>query len=191
LPRRGTASQRTETLRGGYYLGADPASPQVGDLKISFEVVKPLTVSIVSRQIGGTFEPYMTQVGRPIQILEVGPLSADTMFAQARSSNSTLTWVLRLVGVLVMWFGFALIFAPLAVLADVLPLLGDIVRLGTGLIAGAASLGISLVIIALAWLFYRPVSRYSSSSSAQARCTAYSVCSNSAKANAPTSDGKL
>ena len=43
------------------------------------------------------------------------------------------------------------------VLADVLPILGNIVEIGNGLVAGIVALVCSLVTIAIAWIFYRPV----------------------------------
>jgi len=68
-----------------------------------------------------------------------------------------MTWILRLVGVLMMFFGFSAIFRPLSVIADVLPIAGTIVGAGTGLVALLLTIPISLVIIAIAWIFYRPL----------------------------------
>jgi hypothetical protein len=45
----------------------------------------------------------------------------------------------------------------LAVLADVLPFLGTMTRMGTGLFAMVIAASVSLLTIASAWLFYRPV----------------------------------
>ena len=79
------------------------------------------------------------------------------MFESARSANSFMTWIVRLVGFLLMFFGLSKLLKPLSVLADVLPILGNIVELGTGLVAGVVALVCSLVTIAIAWIFYRPV----------------------------------
>ena len=56
-----------------------------------------------------------------------------------------------------MYVGLSMVFRPLSVLADVLPILGDIVGMGTGLVAGVIALICALVTIAIAWIFYRPV----------------------------------
>ena len=56
-----------------------------------------------------------------------------------------------------MFFGLSMVFKPLSVLADVLPILGDIVEMGMGLVAGLLALICALVTIAIAWLFYRPI----------------------------------
>ena len=62
-----------------------------------------------------------------------------------------------MVGLVVLAIGFALIMAPLGVIADVIPLLGDIVRLGTGLAAVLFTLIVGTTTIAIAWFYYRPV----------------------------------
>ena len=56
-----------------------------------------------------------------------------------------------------MFIGLFVLFRPLAVVADVLPLLGDMLRMGLGLFAGVMALSLSLVTIAFAWLTYRPL----------------------------------
>ena len=56
-----------------------------------------------------------------------------------------------------MFVGTALVFKPLKILADVLPLAGRIVGAGTGFIAFLLSFVGSTTIIALSWLWYRPL----------------------------------
>ena len=90
-------------------------------------------------------------------MLENGNQSAEAMFATAHAGNRMLTWVLRAVGVLVMFIGFTSVFRPLSVLADVVPFVGNIVGVGTGLVSLLLTVPISLVIIGVAWIFYRPM----------------------------------
>ncbi|MBR2713422.1 MAG: TMEM43 family protein [Kiritimatiellae bacterium] len=133
------------------------AEPRVGDMRIRFSVVTPHEVSLVARQRGDTFIPYVAKSGKKVQMLSDGVKDAAEMFADARSGNSMLTWLLRLGGFLLMFLGLSTILKPLSVLADVLPILGDIVEIGAGIVAALVALVCSLVTIAIAWLFYRPV----------------------------------
>lgn len=142
---------------GGYYLGYAPSSPKIGDLRITFESVDPLEVSLVSRQVGETFEPYLASTGGKIELLELGSLSAEAMFQEAEASNRLMTWVLRFVGCLLMFFGIAAILRPLSVLADVVPFFGNIVGAGTSIVALLIAALFSLVTIAVAWIVYRPL----------------------------------
>ena len=140
------------------YLGQNPASPTIGDVRVSFKRTKPSNeVSIVAKMIGDTFEPYTAKNGRTVSMLSVGTHSAENMFASAHASNTMLTWILRFVGVFLICLSIALILAPLSVLASVIPFLGKLVGVGTGLVSLLFGTAWSLTIIALAWLFYRPL----------------------------------
>jgi len=142
---------------GGFYKGDNPASPSIGDERITFEVVRPTAVSVVARQVGDTFEPYRADAGGAILLVKYGTLSADSMFQASQDENATFTWILRLVGLLLMAMGLGLVFNPLAVVADVLPFAGSLLRGGIGLFALLVAASLSLVTIALAWVFYRPL----------------------------------
>ncbi len=149
--------KKGQAYAGGFYIGDAPDSPQVGDVRISFSVVKPTTISVVAQQDGSTFRPYQTQAGGSVDLLQTGTHSSEEMFAAAHAANRMLTWFLRVAGFLCMFFGLLLVFKPLSVLADVLPVLGTIVGAGSGLIAFLAAAPLSLVTIAIAWVVYRPL----------------------------------
>lgn len=141
----------------GFYIGDDPASPQIGDTRIKFTVAKPADVSVIAKQVDNTFEPYATSAGGTIELLEPGVHSAEAMFQKAQESNNTLTWTLRLVGCVLMFVGLNALFKPLSVFADVLPILGNIVGAGTAIISFLLAAVLSLITIAIAWVFYRPL----------------------------------
>lgn len=152
-----SGSEKLSFADGGIYLGENPKKPAVGDYRIRYEVVPLETLSVVGRQSGNSFEGYRTKAGDELLLVENGNVSAATMFDNAMSANNLLSWILRVVGLVVLAIGFALIMAPLGVIADVIPLLGDIVRLGTGLAAVLFTIIIGTTTIAIAWFYYRPV----------------------------------
>jgi len=142
---------------GGFYLGRNPANPEVGDSRITYAVALPGEVSIVSKLMGNSFEPFMAKAGGSIEMLATGKQSADSMFVSAQETNKIVTWLLRGLGVLLMFIGFSMLFRPLSVIADVLPIAGNIVGVGTNIVAFFLAIPISLVVIAIAWIFYRPL----------------------------------
>jgi len=141
----------------GFYIGAYPQSPRVGDIRVQFKVVKPAEVSVIAKQVRNTFEPYHTKAGGTIELLQTGVHTADAMLQKEQESNTQLTWILRLVGFLLMLVGLNSVFKPLSVIASFLPILGTIVSAGTGLISFLLSGILSLVTIAIAWIAYRPL----------------------------------
>ncbi len=149
---------RLQVTDGGYYLGANPLEPTIGDVKVKFKVVHPTEVSIVGKQTGSLVGPYQTlQAGYDVELLELGRMSDKEMFAAAQSRNSTMTWVLRLIGFGMMFFGLFAIGRPFAVVADFIPFIGSFFRVGIGLFAGLLAFGLSFITIAIAWIFYRPL----------------------------------
>lgn len=148
------------TLRpddGGYYLGASPQSPAIGDVRIRFEVVRPATVSVVGVQTGNSFAAYQASAGDSVLLVDEGTHTAAEMFQAAQAANSLLTWVLRVVGWLLMFLGLLLIFKPIAVFGDVVPLFGSMLGAGLGVFSFLLASGLALVTVAVAWLVYRPL----------------------------------
>lgn len=139
------------------YVSRDPASPAIGDARITFKAVRPATVSVVARQVGDSFEPYLAKAGGSVDLLEYGQKSADAMFQAAQAANTTLTWILRGGGFLLMFLGLVMVFKPIAVFGDVIPIVGTLLGAGLAVFAGAVAAALSLVTIAISWLVYRPL----------------------------------
>ncbi|OGQ91057.1 MAG: hypothetical protein A2289_05165 [Deltaproteobacteria bacterium RIFOXYA12_FULL_58_15] len=139
------------------YIGSNPGSPEVGDVRITFTKVPQGKVSLFSQQSGNTFQPYQTKAGKALERLQMGTVSAAQMFEQAQQENVVFTWILRIIGFILMFAGVSMVFRPIAVVADVVPIVGDILRMGFGIVAFAVAAPLTLVTIAIAWLVYRPV----------------------------------
>jgi hypothetical protein len=148
---------KLKVSNGAFYLGADPASAQIGDARISFSVVQPGDVSVISKQTGKTFEPYHASAGMDIEMLKGGIQGAQAMFQQALKENTIFTWILRAVGWFMMFLGLVLFFRPISVLGDVIPAVGSLLAFGTGLFAFVISAVLSIGTVAVAWIAYRPV----------------------------------
>jgi Transmembrane protein 43 len=152
---RAGTSARVED--GGIYIGADPSQPRIGDLRISYHVAAEGPVSVIARQDRSDFGEYQTKAGDRLLMLRAGTLSAGEMFKAAQEENRILTWVLRAVGIVAMLIGWMLMMRPLVVLADVIPFLGNVIGAGTGVVALLVTAVVAPIVIAIAWLWYRPL----------------------------------
>jgi hypothetical protein len=141
----------------GLYVGANPGAPDIGDLRVTFQMVPATVVSVISGQSGSSFQPWTTSRGGTVEELALGTKTMEQMFQAAHDANTMLTWILRLVGFLCMAIGLAMVFSPLTAVADVIPFVGSIVGAGVALFAGLVSIAMSSLTIGLAWLFYRPL----------------------------------
>ena len=156
-PKVNTETSLVHTSANTAYLGLSPNSPQVGDVRVTFTKVPPADISLIAQVDGSTFKAYRAKNGQSFSRVQMGTVSADEMIEQARSENNMLTWVLRLVGVLLIVIGLKGMFGLLPMLFKVLPFLGGIVDAGVGLVSWIFGLAWSLIIIAIAWLVFRPI----------------------------------
>lgn len=136
----------------------NPGAPEVGDVRITWTYI-PATVaiSVASCQMGNTFTPYVAENGYKVDLLQMGTRSKDLMFQAAKDGNTMWTWILRFVGWFMMYIGLGMILKPLSVLGDVLPIIGNILEFGISIISFFVSSIVTLVVISIAWLFYRPL----------------------------------
>jgi hypothetical protein len=142
---------------GVLYVGRDPSQPAIGDMRISFAEVPLQTASVVAAQAGSGFAPFPTHTGTTVELIAAGTVPPKVMFQHAQEENVTMTWVLRLIGVIFMLIGFNLVLRPLAVAGSVIPLLGDVIGAGTFLVALVCTTAIAPIVIAFGWLWYRPL----------------------------------
>jgi hypothetical protein len=140
------------------YIGKSPLSQQIGDVRITLGKVPPTDISIIAKVVGSTFEQYIAPgTGRTFTGVAMGTVSADTMFESAKQTNKVVTWLLRFLGIILVVGGLKMVFKILPTLFKVLPFLAKIVGAGIGLVCWVGGGAWSLVIISLAWLFYRPL----------------------------------
>lgn len=145
---------------GGLYISSrfgSASSPQVGDYRIKWSKTEPGDVTIIARQNGNSLDDWPTSQGTTIGMLQKGNATPDQMFTSAEKGNATRTWFCRLGGFLMMMIGLTMIFKPLSTVADVVPLIGGLVGMGTSFVSFVLAAPLSLLTIALAWVFYRPL----------------------------------
>ncbi len=153
----GTPLKVTVNANGAAVLGTDALNPQIGDLRVSYGVVKPALASLVAGQTGKAFTSYRTSNGRTIFLAANGDIPAATMFKTALENNKVLTWGLRALGLVLLFVGFKMIMAVVGVLGDVVPFFGSLLGFGTSLIAGLATVVLGFITISIAWIVYRPI----------------------------------
>jgi hypothetical protein len=102
-------------LNGDQYFRSDPANPQIGAMRVHYQIIRPGDLSIIGRQDKDRLSPFDLRIG------------------------------------------LMALFNPLKVLADFVPLLGEVLGVGIALVTGLATLALSAITIAAAWASYRPV----------------------------------
>lgn len=139
------------------YYGRSSGSPEIGDVRVTFEKIVPAKVTIVSQVSGDTFKAFKAKNGQRFETLVMGQKDSDEIFEGQHSSNSFTLWLFRFLGIGMVIAGLKGIFNFLETLLKVIPFLANIVGWGIGVICTVVGIAWSLIVIALAWLFYRPV----------------------------------
>lgn len=140
-----------------YYQTKDPSSPEVGNVRISYETITPQVISVVYKQSGKELVPYTTKNDSTLSMIQIGSATAQEMFKNAEESNKMMTWIFRFVGMLLLFIGFQLILGVFHVLGSVVPFIGDVLGAGAGIISFFLTLIVGSVVIAIAWIAYRPI----------------------------------
>lgn len=140
------------------YLGDAASGPKVGDVRITFKQVLPAQVSVLAALgADGLLAAWKASNGYEIERLMYGAESGDEMIKVMKAESETMLWLLRAVGAVLMVVGVGMVFKPLEVLADVIPMLGDFIGWGTGLFAFVIGAAMSLFVVGVAWFYYRPL----------------------------------
>ena len=139
------------------YYGRVPGSPQVGDVRVTFEMIVPAKVTVMAVADGDSFKPFKAKNGKRFETLVMGKKSGDEIIESAQDANSMWTWILRIVGIMLVISALKMIFGFLSMILKVVPFLASIMGFGIGIICTVIGVAWSLIVIAIAWIFYRPV----------------------------------
>ena len=139
------------------YFGRVPGSPEVGDVRVTFEKVVPAKVTVMAVVDGDTFKPFKAKNGKRFQTLVMGKKTGDEIIEDAQDANTMWTWMLRILGVLMVIGGLKGIFGFIETILKVVPFIAGIFGWGVGLVCTIIGIAWSLIVIAIAWLFYRPL----------------------------------
>ena len=142
-----------------YYSAVLPmaSEPQVGDLRIAFQVVEPGEVSVLSKQNNSELSPFKTSNGELIEHLMIGKVSTAEMFNSLKFENTMMAWFIRAGGWILSIVGFSLITSPLQTLASIIPFMGRLVGTMTFFVAFLLGTSLTLTTIAVAWIAVRPL----------------------------------
>ena len=131
--------------------------PEVGDIRISWQYNDWEEVTVLAVQKGNTFVDFVSKDGKSVNRVEKGLLSLKQIVQEMRNEDKFMKWILRLVGALLVIFGYLAILNPLSTLASFVPLLGGLVGGLLSLLAFLVGLVHSLIIIVIAWFRFRPL----------------------------------
>lgn len=148
-----------ELKEGMIYQRANPKAKgdQLGDVRITYHVLKPGTFSVLAKQAGKSFETYVAKNGKEKFLVAAGSKSPQAMIQTAKDGAKLFAMVMRFVGFLVMFIGMCLMGGPISTLLDFIPFLGTASRFVLGAVFFVASAILSATTILIAMIAHNPV----------------------------------
>lgn len=142
----------------GFYLGGDPGSPVLGDVRVRFEVVLPGMVSLIAAQRMESFEAWTSpRTGREIHKIMQGVHSKEAIIQKLVNEARLQMWLIRGGGFVAMFIGLLVLTRPITMLARWVPVIGTVVQSGVALVAFLVAGILSVATIVVAWIVHRPL----------------------------------
>jgi hypothetical protein len=168
--------QQASVSKSTLTLATRPGQNTVGDVQTTFKLAAaPMgyVFSVIAQQDSGPplfpksaarlneWATGMKGTFSNVNWLWNGYLSKAEMISKKTDENSSTTWILRFVGFAVMFLGLVLATHPVAVVPEILPccghFLGEVVGCILCLLCFCVSVGLSILVIGVAWLAARPL----------------------------------
>ncbi len=140
------------TLAGGILHSGDPATPRVGDLRITFHSAPPGSITVVGQQHGERVVP--GEMGDDkIALLEHGLVGRRAVFGEAEDDAQMTIWILRALCFAVAWPAFYFLLGPIKTVRP-----GNaFVRSGLFAQSGLLALASVLLLCGLIWFHKAPL----------------------------------
>ena len=139
------------------YKGNNPENPEIGDIRVSFGKFSAENITVLGVQSDKNITKFVGKSGKSVMYTMTGIHSGEEMFKKLVDNNKMMTWLLRLVGLILLISAIAAIFAPIRFFTDRVPILNSIVGAISGLFAFIVGFALTVIVIAIAWLAYRPI----------------------------------
>ena len=140
----------------GKTVGSSLASPEVGDLRVSYKVLESgIKATVFGALDGSAISSFIDEDNHEIYRVFAGTRAEAV--ATLHEEFVLPSWILRILGFLAMWIGLSSLFEPISVLLDVLPFLGKLSRTAVGIVTFLVSLVLTILTILISRLLYNPL----------------------------------
>ncbi len=150
-------SKENIKVDGKYLTNVTEDGAKIGDIRISYEYTNPKTVSIMAVQTDDTFEAFTSKKGKDVYKMVEGNKTGVQILESMTKANNRKKWLFRILGTFLIISSIGGMLGIISKLFNKIPVLGSIVNGATSLVSTMLGLGISLIIIAIAWFRFRPI----------------------------------
>ncbi len=132
-------------------------NPNIWDIRISYNEISEWEYSLVWKQEWDSIKNYTSSNWNDITLIEKWNVSIENIFTKAKNDNKTMTWIIRWVGLFLMFAWFTMIFWLITDILMILPFFANIVWFWAFLLSIILTTILWWWIIIIARIFVRPL----------------------------------
>ncbi len=131
-------------------------NPQIGDVQISYQFIpNPLQNHTIIGKLDANNKKIFSFIdNNDNQIFRIFKGTKDDAIKTLKTEHSILTWFLRILGFIFYWIAFAMLFEPISVIMDIIPLFGTITRSAFGFVSFLLALVSTILMIILSLIIH-------------------------------------
>lgn len=129
-------------------------SPEIGDLRISYSVVKNNTEGTIFAELDGDRLVTYVDENTEESLYRMFTGTRDEALSTLHGEYKFMLWIFRLIGFALMWFGLSSLFGPLVVFLGVVPALGSLSRSIVSFVTFIISVVLSVVTIVVSMILH-------------------------------------
>ncbi|MSR85096.1 hypothetical protein EXS71_01490 [Candidatus Uhrbacteria bacterium] len=131
-------------------------SPRIGDIRVSYTYL-PSDLNIVAfgKLDGANLSPYVNAKNGTLYRGFTG--TKEEALATMASENSMTTWLLRLLGFVLMWIGLSMLLGPISTFLDIIPAFGSVSRGLIGFVTFIVAFALSILTIIISMLLHNVI----------------------------------
>jgi hypothetical protein len=145
----------------GEYLTTYTGTPDIGDLRIMWRKGNASSATLFGKQSNNAIMDYTTKNETKIDWVVSRETTVAEKVREMQDSNKTMTWILRILLIILVCVGFIMMFTPVKILISYIPFIGKFLGAVAGFVAkfvGALlGLALSFLVIAVSWIVVRPL----------------------------------
>jgi hypothetical protein len=136
-----------------FFVGSDPNSPEIGDLRVAHQIVpEGIVASAIGQQSGHALTAFKFRDETIEPSLLAGTHDAHALYAAGPSDSRPLVWIGRVGGALLACLAFFLVLGVLPRHREKEGLIGDFARAGILISSVVLGLSISLIVAGSIWV---------------------------------------
>ncbi|HPN88108.1 MAG TPA: TMEM43 family protein [Candidatus Omnitrophota bacterium] len=141
-------------VQGALYLGKDPQKSEIGDIRVSYKIIRPFQMmTVIARQAADSLAPFEGQKGEVSSQLLKGSFSPQSLFypKSIKEKSVWFIWWVRVIVFGMLFAGLHLSLCPLRIISYYIPLLRQFLGVDFGSVIFSFTFLLYFLVLGFSW----------------------------------------